>query len=141
MKTLIATLIFGTLWSVSFAQLGTYYVNANQLNLRQSATTVSDVIKVLPNGTSVEVLNQTNGWSKVSVNGPTGYVSSRYLSASQVTPMPQVQESSVLICGSSNSYAFHRYKCRGLSRCKAGISTVSKSEAGKRGYRACKICY
>lgn len=51
------------------------------------------------------------------------------------------KQDSVLICNSKNAYAFHSHYCSGLSRCKAGVSKVTKSEAESRGRQACKICY
>ncbi|TSD66352.1 hypothetical protein FFF34_002825 [Inquilinus sp. KBS0705] len=47
----------------------------------------------------------------------------------------------VLICNSSSAYAYHSYECRGLSRCTHEISKVTKKQAIKLGYRACRICY
>ena len=62
------------------------YVNCSSLNLRSGAGTNYSIIKVLYKGTNVTVLSSSNGWSKVSVNGTIGYVSSTYLSsASEAT--------------------------------------------------------
>jgi hypothetical protein len=48
---------------------------------------------------------------------------------------------SVYICLSKTAYAYHGYECRGLSRCTHGIRKLTKAQAIKLGYRACKICY
>lgn len=62
------------------------YVNCSSLNLRNGAGTNYSIIKVLYKGTNVTVLSSSNNWSKVSVNGTIGYVSSTYLSsASEAT--------------------------------------------------------
>ena len=62
------------------------YVNCSSLNLRSGAGTNYSIIKVLYKGTNVTVLSSSNNWSKVSVNGTIGYVSSTYLSsASEAT--------------------------------------------------------
>lgn len=45
------------------------------------------------------------------------------------------------ICLSPKAYAFHNRVCHGLSRCTHGIKKVSKAEAIRRNYVACKICY
>jgi endonuclease YncB( thermonuclease family) len=50
-------------------------------------------------------------------------------------------EAIVLICHGKSAYAYHTHYCSGLSRCRAGVSNVTKSEAERRGYRPCKICY
>lgn len=48
---------------------------------------------------------------------------------------------SVLICRSSNAYAYHSYECKGLARCTHKIIKVTIEEARKMGYKPCKICY
>jgi hypothetical protein len=54
-----------------------------------------------------------------------------------------VVETSVYICDSESSYAFHSSEsCRGIKRCTHGILKVSKADAmNKYGRKACKICY
>gem|GEM_PF-620250 len=60
----------------------TRYTTGN-VNLRKSASTSAGIIRTLSQGTSVEVIsNETNGWSKVSHNGDTGYIRSDLLTAS-----------------------------------------------------------
>ena len=46
----------------------------------------------------------------------------------------------VYVCNSSSSYAFHKYQCSGLNRCKSGISEISKEKAESMGRTPCKIC-
>lgn len=61
-------------------------VNCSSLNLRSGAGTNYSIIKVLYKGTNVEILSTTdNNWSKISVNGTIGYVSSTYLSPVNTT--------------------------------------------------------
>ena len=55
----------------------------DRLNLRKGAGTSSSVITTLDKGVAVTVHSSSNGWSKVSVNGMTGYVSSSYLSSTK----------------------------------------------------------
>lgn len=49
----------------------------------------------------------------------------------------------VMICNSSNAYAYHKEYCQGLSRCSKEILMVTKEEAirqyGKK--KACGFCY
>ena len=56
------------------------YVSAASVNLRQKASTSSDVLKSLKVNTQVTVLEEANGWSKVEVDGKQGYISSQLLS-------------------------------------------------------------
>ena len=54
-----------------------------RLNLRKGAGTSYSVITTLDKGVAVTVHSSSNGWSKVSVNGMTGYVSSSSLSSTK----------------------------------------------------------
>ncbi|MFS0646985.1 SH3 domain-containing protein, partial [Siminovitchia sp. 179-K 8D1 HS] len=61
----------------------TKYVSVNPgsaLHLRSTPSTVGAVVGKLSRGTQVTVLSESNGWSKITANGKTGYVSSQYLS-------------------------------------------------------------
>lgn len=66
----------------------TRYVNVDQdssLLLRSKASTAGAILARLPRGTGVTVESVSGGWSKVTVNGKTGYVSSRYLSSAKLS--------------------------------------------------------
>ncbi|MGL4911657.1 MAG: SH3 domain-containing protein [Romboutsia sp.] len=54
-------------------------VNTNGLNMRSGAGTSYRVITKLNKGTQVEVISQSNGWTKIKYDGRLGYVSSQYL--------------------------------------------------------------
>lgn len=58
----------------------TLYVNSSSINLRKEANTSSEILENLTVNTSVDVLAEENGWSKVKVNGKEGYISSSLLS-------------------------------------------------------------
>jgi hypothetical protein len=48
---------------------------------------------------------------------------------------------SVFVCLSADSYAFHtNLKCEGLGNCKADIAKSNISEAKKYNYRFCEKC-
>ena len=56
--------------------------NGGNLNVRESASTNSNIKYKLPNNTSVQVISTTNGFSKILYNNfNTGYVSSLYLAS------------------------------------------------------------
>ncbi|GKU82237.1 SH3 domain-containing protein [Niallia sp. NCCP-28] len=64
------------------------YVNIEQnstLNMRKAPSTSAAIIATLKKEAEVTVLSVENGWSKISANGKTGYVSSAYLTAKQQT--------------------------------------------------------
>lgn len=52
---------------------------SSSVNLRSEANTSSSILAELKNGTAVTVLSTSNGWSKVSYAGTTGYISADYL--------------------------------------------------------------
>lgn len=58
----------------------TLYVNSTSINVRKEANTSAEIVANLPVNTSVDVLAETNGWSKVKVNGKEGYILSSLLS-------------------------------------------------------------
>ncbi|WP_438617153.1 SH3 domain-containing protein, partial [Paraclostridium sp.] len=55
-------------------------VNADSLNMRSGASTSYRVIAKLSKGTTVEIISESNGWSKIKHDGRIGYVSSEFLS-------------------------------------------------------------
>ena len=54
-------------------------VNTNGLNMRSGAGTSYRVITTLNKGTKVDVISESNGWSKIKYDGRLGYVYSTYL--------------------------------------------------------------
>ena len=52
---------------------------SSTVNFRSSASTSSTILGELKNGTAITVLSTSNGWSKVSYAGKTGYISADYL--------------------------------------------------------------
>ena len=59
-------------------------VTGGGLNLRKEPSLNSSVLGQYPTGTWMTVLETTGDWSKVQVNGKTGYVLSKYLTDSNV---------------------------------------------------------
>jgi len=67
----------------------TYMTTTNNLNMRTGTSTSHSIILTIPQGSKVEVLATSNGWSQVNYNGKTGWASSQYLtSASAPAPAP-----------------------------------------------------
>ncbi|MGL4912940.1 MAG: NlpC/P60 family protein [Romboutsia sp.] len=65
------------------------YVNVEKLNMRTGSGTGYRIITVISKGTTVEVISESNGWSKIKYNGLTGYVYSQYISVVINKPIPQ----------------------------------------------------
>ncbi|MFA1714973.1 SH3 domain-containing protein [Peribacillus frigoritolerans] len=60
------------------------YVNVSDgssLNMRSAASASASIIAKLVNNTAVTVYSESNGWSRVTANGKTGYVSTQYLTS------------------------------------------------------------
>ena len=58
----------------------TLYTNSATVNLRKEPNTNCTVLASLPINTTVSVISQENGWSKVKVSGKEGYISTSLLS-------------------------------------------------------------
>ncbi len=59
----------------------TRYVNTNTRGLNLRSKPNGDILGSYPRGTAVTVLSTADGWSKVEVDGKTGYMSSLWLSS------------------------------------------------------------
>ncbi|MGE7603480.1 SH3 domain-containing protein [Peribacillus sp. NPDC097675] len=53
--------------------------DGSNLNIRSAASASASIVGMLANNTAVTVYSESDGWSKVSANGQTGYVNSQYL--------------------------------------------------------------
>lgn len=67
----------------------------NSLKMRSAASTSASVVTKLPYGTQVKVISTHNDWAKVSANGKTGYVASRYLSKTKPSSTVSTTENGV----------------------------------------------
>ncbi len=85
--SLASTLMFAGIsnTSISFADV-IKLVNTSVLNVRSGAGTNYSKIGSLTQGTKVNVISESNGWSKINYNGKVGYVSSQYLSKISSNP-------------------------------------------------------
>ncbi|PQD96159.1 hypothetical protein CYL18_06040 [Pradoshia eiseniae] len=75
------------------ADLGTYYVTASSLNVREKASTSSKIITSVNKNSSVTLLKRSGSWGQVKVsNGKTGWVSLNYLTTKKpasTSPNPE----------------------------------------------------
>lgn len=96
-------------------------VNCSSLNLRSGAGTNYSVKRTLSRGTQVTVLSTSGNWSKVSVNGTTGYVYSTYLSSVSNAADDQVQNNT---SDQDTNVQYYRYTSTNLNfREKASTSS------------------
>lgn len=78
----------------------TKYTNT-YLNLRDGKSMNSNVIKVMPNGASVEVLGESGGWTKVKIDGDTGWAGSNYLNDSKQSANKELPKTPAVSTSSS----------------------------------------
>ena len=64
----------------------TKYINATSVNVRKEPNTTSEIIANATQNTAVTVSKEENGWSKVTLNGKEGYISSSLLSDTKQEP-------------------------------------------------------
>lgn len=62
----------------------TGYVNVDTVNVRKEKSTSSAIITNLNKNAEVKVLGEEDNWSKVEINGVTGYIASKYISDKKV---------------------------------------------------------
>lgn len=74
--------------STQTTRIGTVTTNGGNLNLRSGASTSYGIIGQLPNGDTVTVISEENGWYKVIVPEKEGFVYGGYLKVSNVIVTP-----------------------------------------------------
>ena len=79
-KLAVLAFLLAFLLPVSFALAKSGTVTASSLNIRQKASSESDVIGRLREGDTVTIKDSSGSWYKVSAGGTTGYVAKKYIS-------------------------------------------------------------
>ena len=79
-KVIIFTMLVVAIICIEKSVLATTgVVDTETLNLRESPSTDSSILKLLNRGEKVEIVGQDGVWYKIEVNGITGYVHSDYI--------------------------------------------------------------
>ena len=76
--------------------------NSGMLNLRQEADSASGRIGQYANGTSVTVLDRQGEWSRVEVNGKTGYMMNQYLTPAEHQTVESISSATPNALASNN---------------------------------------
>lgn len=85
-KTIIFILVFNIIMiSISLAKTGTIQ-NSDFLNLREKASTSSNLIVKMPGDARFEILKDEGDWYQVKYQNYTGYVNKDYVKVSDDTP-------------------------------------------------------
>lgn len=80
---------------------------AGNLNIRSSADSNAEVLATFTPGSAVSVLGDAgNGWSRISYNGQTAYVSSTYLASSEAAALEKSESSSSSVSTSSGDIMY-----------------------------------
>ena len=94
------------------AVIGTATVttSSGSLNLRESASLYSRVIRTIPRGATVDVLSRDTSWSRVRYAGSEGYVLNQYLTfQTSPTPTPGTGTSMARVTTASGSLNLREY--------------------------------
>lgn len=100
--TLFLLLLF--IWMIPFEVLAAYRMKTTtDLRLRQSASTASVSLGVIPAGTEIDILKTTATWAQTQYSAKTGYVAMAYLAATSGSTMRMVTIDLRLRSGPSSS--------------------------------------
>lgn len=87
-----------------------YYVTASKLNVRKGSGTNHDVVYKLEKGDKVEIISQTNDWTKIKTTQGQGFVSSKYISTEKPESSDTPEWLTYLIIGAIILYALFSKK-------------------------------
>ena len=92
---------------------------SERVNLREAASTSSDIEKVVPKNASVTVLGEQGSFYQVKYSGKTGFIAKNYVTLTEKAPAEQKPETSVPSTPSTPSVQDTIY-----SKAKEGMTTV-----------------
>lgn len=78
-KSLLIALAFVTVMSTMVAASGSGVITASALRVRSEANTTSGILGLIPNGATVELLEQEGDWYLTNYSGFMGYIHSDYV--------------------------------------------------------------
>ena len=121
--------------------IGTVRVMASALNVRAEASADAEVVTQVKKGTSLSVLAEDEGWTKVRLaSGDVGWVASRFVSAANASTQQSRKKSSKSGCPADSDYAFVETPTPSFSdRGAHGIVVVEATVNTKGSVTATKI--
>ena len=125
------------------AVIGTATVttSSGSLNLRESASLYSRVIRTIPRGATVDVLSRDTSWSRVRYAGSEGYVLNQYLTfQTSPTPTPGTGTSMARVTTSSGSLNLREYASTS-ARVLVRIPQYAYVTVYSRGTTWCYVSY
>ena len=121
-----------------FALTGT--VNTNELNLRDGASTSSNIITKLNKNETLNIIEETGDWYKVSYKNYTGYVSKKYLDKNEDTSQnneennTQIEDGDGKILSAATVYALPLLNSTQIGTLEQGKTVTIISEVGNWRY-------
>ena len=115
----------------------TKYVSTETLNMRETADNNAKLVNQLKINTKVTVVETSGTWSKIKVNGKTGYVASKYLSDKKVEVTSRSEE---IDRGNKNSQK-EETTTKTETESKTNTTTSSNSSSSGSGIVACAKQY
>ena len=125
------------------AVIGTATVttSSGSLNLRESASLYSRVIRTIPRGATVDVLSRDTSWSRVRYAGSEGYVLNQYLTfQTSPTPTPGTGTSLARVTTASGSLNLREYASTS-ARVLVRIPQYAYVTVYSRGTTWCYVSY
>ena len=122
--------------SVSFANTGTLK-DTDFLNVRESPSTSSNVVTVLPADASFDIIAEEGDWYQIKYQDYTGYVSKQYVEVSETTAntsIPAKANSNGIINSNSNIYILPLINSTVIGTVNSGSEVLVVSITGKWAY-------
>ncbi len=139
--------IFFTIFIIFFmvAMAGTVFaltgtVNTNELNLRDGASTSSNIITKLNKNETLNIIEETGEWYKVSYKNYTGYVSKQYLDKNEDTSQnneennTSIEDGDGKILSAATVYALPLLNSTQIGTLEQGKTVTIISEVGNWRY-------
>lgn len=122
--------------SFSFANTGTLK-DTDFLNVRESPSTSSNVVTVLPADASFDIIAEEGDWYQIKYQDYTGYVSKQYVEVNETTAntsIPAVANSNGIVNSNSNLYVLPLLNSTVLGTVNSGAEVLVVSITGKWAY-------
>ena len=127
--------------TVAMAQADdTVYVTGDQVNVRTSASTSSQVITTLNKGAELKRTGYNDSWSRVQYQGQECYIASRYVSTSkpEAETQPSVQTGNGQTASAGEVKLDPSWKYADFSKINSGSAYLYRSEvANRKGITVC----
>lgn len=130
---LIAILIMS---SITLANTGTV-TDSDFLNVRESPSTSSNIVTVLPENASFDILEDQGDWYKIEYQDYTGYVSKQYVSVSENTinsSLPAKANAEGIVNKNSKIYVLPLLNSTVMGTVNSSTKVLVVSIAGKWAY-------